>query len=109
GPRRTRERHEGLPRRRPGRRRRLAVGRRPGVRRPRRAERVRQEHHAADDRRARGGRRRHRHDRRPGGERRAAEGPGHRHGVPELRPVPAHDRVREHVVCPATAEDAGAA
>ena len=36
--------------------------------------------------------------RRPGGQRRCAEGPGHRDGVPELRAVPAYDRVREHGV-----------
>ena len=31
--------------------------------------------------------------RRQADERRGAKGPGHRHGVPELRPVPPHDRV----------------
>ena len=30
-------------------------------------------------------------DRRPGGQRRAAQGPRHRHGLPELRALPAHD------------------
>ena len=30
------------------------------------------------------------------GQRRAAERPRHRHGVPELRALPAHDRVRQH-------------
>ena len=42
--------------------------------------------------------------RRPARQRRAAEGPGHRDGVPELRALPAYDRVREHVVRPAAAE-----
>ena len=35
-------------------------------------------------------------DRRPGGQRPAAEGARHRHGVPELRALPAHDRRRQH-------------
>ena len=34
--------------------------------------------------------------RRAGGQHRAAEGPRRRHGVPELRALPAHDRVPEH-------------
>ena len=41
------------------------------------------------------GRRRHRH-RRPVGRRRESRGPRHRHGVPELRPLPAHDGLRQH-------------
>ena len=41
---------------------------------------------------------RHALDRRPGGQRRAAEGARHRHGVPELRALSAHDRVRQHGV-----------
>ena len=45
-------------------------------------------------------------DRRPGGQRPAAEGPGHRDGVPELRPVPAHDRRAEPGLRPAAAQDA---
>ena len=36
--------------------------------------------------------------RRRGRQRRAAEGPRHGDGVPELRALPAHDGVREHVV-----------
>ena len=32
-------------------------------------------------------------ERRQADERRGTQGPGHRHGVPELRPVPPHDRV----------------
>ena len=39
--------------------------------------------------------RRHGLDRRPRRERRAAEGPRHRDGVPELRALPAHDGARE--------------
>ena len=35
-------------------------------------------------------------DRRPGRHRPDAEGPRHRHGLPELRAVPAHDGRREH-------------
>ena len=38
------------------------------------------------------------HGRRRTGQRRAAEGPRHGDGVSELRALPAHDRVREHVV-----------
>ena len=34
-------------------------------------------------------------------QRRAAQGPRHRHGVPELRALSAYDGVREHVVRPA--------
>ena len=35
----------------------------------------------------------------------AAEGPRHRHGVPELRPLPAHDGVRQPGVRPQAAQD----
>ena len=38
-----------------------------------------------------------------------AEGPRHRHGVPVLRALPAHDRAREHVVRPEDGEDAASA
>ena len=63
---------------------------------PGRPVRLRQVHRAAHARRP-GGRRRGRDpDRRPGRHERAAEGPRHRDGVPELRAVPAHDRRREH-------------
>ena len=41
-------------------------------------------------------------DRRPRRERRAAEGPRHRDGLPELRPLSAHDRLREHGLRPAS-------
>ena len=42
--------------------------------------------------------------RRHGRQRQGAEGPRHRDGVPELRPVPAHDRARQHGL---RAEDRG--
>ena len=45
-------------------------------------------------------------DRRQRRQRRAAEGAGHRDGVPELRAVPAHDRVRQHGVRAQAAEGA---
>jgi ABC-type sugar transport system ATPase subunit len=61
---------------------------------------VRQEHDLAHDRRPGGDHRRRHRDRRRRGQRRAAQGSRHRHGVPELRALPAHERVREHVVRP---------
>ena len=67
-----------------------------GVHRSGRAFRLRQVHHAAHGGGAGGDQRRRAGDRRQGGQRRGAEGPGYRHGVPELRAVPAHDGVREH-------------
>ena len=76
--------------------RRLGRHRRGRVRRPRRPLRLRQVHAAPHARRPRA---RHlgRHpDRRHAGQRPAAEGPRHRHGVPELRALPAPDRRREH-------------
>ena len=66
------------------------------VRRPGRPVGLRQVHAAAHARRAREHHRRRDRDRRAGGQRRAAQGPRHRHGVPELRALSAHDRVREH-------------
>ena len=51
---------------------------------------------AQHDRGAGGHHRRRAAHRREGGERQGAEGPRHRHGVPELRAVPAHDRAGEH-------------
>ena len=42
--------------------------------------------------------------RRPGRQRPAAQGPRHRHGVPELRAVPAHDRGAEHRLRPEAAQ-----
>src|SRR6266705_5029034 len=50
----------------------------------------------ADDRGAGGDFRRPDRDRRARRQRRRAEGAGHRHGVPELRALPAHERVRQH-------------
>ena len=60
------------------------------VRRARGAERLRQVDDAADGRRARGSHRRRDLHRRSAGQRSRARRPRHRHGVPELRPVPAH-------------------
>ena len=44
-------------------------------------------------------------DRRPGGEHPVAEGPRHRHGVPVVRAVPAHDGRRQHRLRPEDPED----
>ena len=44
--------------------------------------------------------------RRPRGQRCAAQGSRHRHGVPELRALPAHERVRQHGLRPQAAQDA---
>ena len=41
-----------------------------------------------------------------GRQRRAAQGPRHRDGVPELRALPAHDRGREHRLRAQAAQDA---
>ena len=57
---------------------------------------LRQVHLAADARGPGGGQRRQHPDRRPRRHRPPAEGPRHRDGVPELRPLPAHDRGRQH-------------
>ena len=51
---------------------------------------------AADDRRPRGDHLGHAADRRRGGQRRAAVEARHRHGVPVLRALSAHDRLRQH-------------
>ena len=67
---------------------------------------MREEHDAAHDRRAGGRHRRRDPDRRRPGERRAAQGSRHRDGVPELRALPAHDGVREHVLRAAAEEGA---
>src|SRR3546814_19881672 len=56
---------------------------------------LRQVDAAADDRRAGDDHLRYPENRRARGQRRAAEGPRHRDGVPELRAVPAHDGGRE--------------
>ncbi len=71
-----------------------------GVHRSGGSLRLRQVHHAADDRGPGGHLRRRAVHRRQADERRGAQGPGHRHGVPELRPVSPHDRVREHGLLP---------
>ena len=67
--------------------------RRQGVYRFGRPVRLRQVHHPAYDRRSGGHHLRRAVDRRQADERCGAQGPRHRHGVPELRPVPPHDRV----------------
>ena len=72
--------------------------RRPRVRRLRRPLGLRQEHPAAHDRRAGGHHRGRDRHRRPRRQRARPQGPGHRHGVPGLRALPAHDGVREHGV-----------
>ena len=69
--------------------------------RHRRPLRLRQVHAAAHGRRPGGDHRRRRRDRRPGGQRPRAERPRHRHGVPELRALPAHERLRQHGLRPA--------
>ena len=85
-------------RRVPGGERRRAGHRRRRVHDPRRAVRLREVHAAADDRRP-GGHHLRRHDhRRQAGQRPGAAGPQPVHGVPELRALPAPDRVREHRV-----------
>src|SRR5262245_60201806 len=43
-------------------------------------------------------------DRRYGGEQSAAHGSRHRHGIPELRALPAHDRLRQHGFRPEDAQ-----
>ena len=69
-----------------------------------RSLRLRQVDDAAHDRGPGGDHRRRNLDRRAGGQRPAAEGPRHRHGVPELRALSAHDRAREHGVRPEAAQ-----
>ena len=86
-------RHRGHPRRLDRRRRRR-------VRRHRRPLRLRQVDAAAHGRRPRGDHLRHHRDRRPRGERPRAARPRHRHGVPELRALPAHERLRQHGLRP---------
>ena len=93
---RSRRRLEGLFRRHRSRPRARPRDRGQGVHGPRRAVRVRQDHRAAHGRRPGGDLTRHDLDRRPRRQRPAAEGARHRDGVPELRAVPAHDRVRQH-------------
>ena len=80
--------------------------RRRRVPRPRRPVRLRQDDRAAHDRRARDDQRREALDRRPGRERRRPQGPRHRDGLPELRALPAHERLRQHGLRAEAAEDA---
>ena len=68
--------------------------------------RLRQVHDPADPRRFGGGHRRRGLHRRHAGHRPDAEGPGHRDGVPELRPLPAHERRAEPGVRPEAPQDA---
>ena len=77
---------------------------RQGVHRAGGSLRLRQVHHPADDRRAGGYLRRRAVHRRQADERRGAQGPGHRHGVPELRPVSPYDGIREHGLLPEAEE-----
>ena len=65
---------------------------------------LRQIHHPAHDRRPGGDYRGRNLHRRPAGQRRSAQGPGYRHGFPELRPLPAHDGLREHGLRPEAAK-----
>ena len=62
---------------------------------------LRQDHRAAHDRRPRGHHRRQALDRRPRRERRRPAKTRRLDGVPELRPLPAHDRAPEHRVAAA--------
>ena len=82
--------------------------RRQRVRRARRPFRLRQVHAAAHARGAREHHGRRDRDRRARGQHVAAEGPRHRHGVPELRALPAHDRVRQHGLLHEARQGAGA-
>ena len=72
------------------------VDQRQGVRDFRRSLGLRQIHDPAHDRRPRGHHRGRAVHRRQAGQRRPAQGPRHRDGVPELRPLSPHDRLREH-------------
>ena len=96
GPDRSRAHHQALRRRLRGRQGPQPGHRRRRVHDPGRPVGLRQVDGAADGRRAGGHHRRRAEDRRPGRQRQGAQGPRHRDGVPELRPVPAHDRAREH-------------
>ncbi len=58
----------------------------------------------AHDRRAGGDHLRRHRDRRHRGERHPAARPRHRHGVPELRALSAHERLRQHGLRPEAAE-----
>ena len=95
GRRQGRARDEGLRGRRHGRRRREPRDRRRRVHGARRPLGVREDDAAADDRRARAGLERAGHPRRRGRHGPFAARARHGDGLPELRPVPAHDRRRE--------------
>ena len=82
---------QGVRQRRDRRQRRLAGDRRRRVHGAGRTVRLRQVDDPADPRRSRGGHRGRGLHRRHAGHRPAAQGPRHRDGVPELRPLPAHD------------------
>ena len=92
------ERQQDLRERLPRHPRSQSRHRRSGVLGARRPVGLRQVDGAAHGGRARDDHRRRDEDRRPRRQRRAAEGPRHRHGLPELRAVPAHDRGRQHRV-----------
>ena len=77
---------------------------RQGIHGPRRSLRLRQDHHPAHGGGPRGDHRRRDLHRRARGQRSAPQGPRHRDGVPELRALPAHERVRQHGVRPEDAE-----
>ena len=77
--------------------------RRQGIHRAGRPLRLRQIHDPAHGRGPRGDHRRRAADRRQADEQRGPEGPRHRDGLPELRPVSAHDRLREHGLLPEAA------
>ena len=91
-----------------GRRRRSGTGIQPGhqgqgIHRAGRTFRLRQVDDAAHGGRSGRDQRRRAVHRREADERCGTEGPRHRDGLPELRPVPAHDRVRQHGLLPEAA------
>ena len=77
------------------RQQRVADRRGRRVRRARRPVGLRQDDDAQSGRRAHPDHRRRHHHRRPRGQRPRSEGPGHRHGVPELRALSAKDGLQE--------------
>ncbi len=106
GQRRARRHQQGLRQRLPRRPGPVHRRRRRGVPRPGRSVRLRQVHRPADGRRARGHLQRRAADRRQAGQRARAPGPRHRDGVPVLRPLPAHERGRQHRLRAQAAQDA---
>ena len=97
---------EGVPGRRPRRRRRQPDDRERRVHGARRPVGLRQVDAAADDRRARGDHRRRHLDRRPCRHEPLPPRSRHRDGLPELRALPAPDRAQEPRLRPAHAQDA---